>query len=113
MRRRCGDELEADALPHAGEHGSRADGELVAAVQLRGDLVPALRGPVALAVERAGELCQRNRGGCSVSATALSRWVHQNDCATRPCVRSKRASMSWYAAAASPAPPFRSSCHHA
>ena len=46
-----GDELEADALAHAGEHGARADGELVAAVQLGRDLVAPLRRPVALAVE--------------------------------------------------------------
>src|SRR3954447_12208901 len=51
MGRRGGDELQADALAHAGEHDLGADCEVVAAVELGGNLRLLLRRPVALTVE--------------------------------------------------------------
>src|SRR3954468_13203258 len=52
------DELEADPLPHSRQDGVRAYGELVAAVELGGDVGSVLRRPVGLAVEAEGGWAQ-------------------------------------------------------
>src|SRR3954470_1897594 len=52
------DELEADPLPHSRQDGVRAYGELVAAVELGGDVGSVLRRPVGLAVEAEGGRAQ-------------------------------------------------------